>query len=201
MGPGLIIAVVFLLLIIVSIGYFVSVYNKLVILRERHKNAFSQIEIQLKRRYDLIPNLVETVKGYMTHEKETLTAVIEARNTALGGLKAAAAGPGDPAAMQKLASAEASLTGALGRLSVVVERYPELKANENMAQLTEELTSTENKVSFARQAFNDAVTTYNTYKKQFPPVIIAGMSGHAQDGALLEFEDSKLIQAAPKVSF
>lgn len=201
MGPGLIIAVVFLLFILVGIGYFVSVYNKLVTLRERHKNAFAQIEIQLKRRYDLIPNLVETVKGYMAHEKETLTAVIEARNTALGGLKAAAAGPGDPTAMQKLASAEANLTGALGRLSVVVERYPELKANENMAQLTEELTSTENKVSFARQAFNDAVTAYNTYKKQFPPVIVAGMSGHAQDAALLEFEDSKLIQAAPKVSF
>jgi LemA protein len=201
MGAGLIIAIVFLLFIIIGVGYFVSVYNKLVTMRERHKNAFSQIEIQLKRRYDLIPNLVETVKGYMTHEKETLTAVIEARNTALGGLKAAAAGPGDPTAMKNLASAEAGLSGALGRLNMVIERYPELKANENMAQLTEELTSTENKVSFARQAFNDAVTAYNTYKKQFPPVIIAGMSGHGQDGALLEFEDSKLIQAAPKVSF
>lgn len=201
MGAGLIIAIVFLLVLILCIGYFVSVYNKLVTMRERHKNAFSQIEIQLKRRYDLIPNLVETVKGYMTHEKETLTAVIEARNTALGGLKAAAAGPGDPAAMQKLASAEAGLSGALGRLNMVIERYPELKANENMAQLTEELTSTENKVSFARQAFNDAVTAYNTYKKQFPPIIVAGMSGHAQDAALLEFEDSKQIQAAPKVSF
>src|SRR5690606_26880682 len=174
-----------------GIGYFIGVFNKLVTYRERHKNAFSQIEVQLKRRYDLIPNLVETVRGYMDHEKETLTAVIEARNTALGGLKAAAAGPGDPAAMQKLASAEASLSGALGRLNMVIERYPDLKANENMAQLTEELTSTENKVSFARQAFNDAVTSYNTYKKQFPPVIVAGMSGHAQDASLLEFEDSK----------
>lgn len=201
MGAGLVFAIVLLVLIILSIGYFVGVYNKLVTMRERHKNAFSQIEIQLKRRYDLIPNLVETVKGYMTHEKETLTAVIEARNTALGGLKAAAAGPGDPAAMQRLASAEAGLSGALGRLNMVIERYPELKANENMAQLTEELTSTENKVTFARQAFNDAVTAYNTYKKQFPPVIVAGMSGHAEDAALLEFEDSKLIQAAPKVSF
>lgn len=201
MGAGLIIAIVLLVFIILGIGYFVGVYNKLVVMRERHRNAFSQIEIQLKRRYDLIPNLVETVKGYMTHEKETLTAVIEARNTALGGLKAAAAGPGDPGAMQRLASAEAGLSGALGRLNMVIERYPELKANENMAQLTEELTSTENKVSFARQAFNDAVTAYNTYKKQFPPIIVAGMSGHAQDAALLEFEDSKLIQAAPKVAF
>ncbi len=201
MGAGLIIAIVFLVFVIICIGYFVGVYNKLVTMRERHKNAFSQIEVQLKRRYDLIPNLVETVKGYMDHEKETLTAVIEARNTALGGLKAAAAGPGDPAAMQKLASAEAGLSGALGRLNMVIERYPDLKANENMAQLTEELTSTENKVSFARQAFNDAVTAYNTYKKQFPPVIVAGMSGHAQDASLLEFEDSKAIQAAPKVSF
>lgn len=201
MGAGLIIAIVLLVFIIVCVGYFVGVYNKLVTMSERHKNAFSQIEVQLKRRYDLIPNLVETVRGYMDHEKETLTAVIEARNTALGGLKAAAAGPGDPAAMQKLASAEAGLAGALGRLNVVIERYPDLKANENMAQLTEELTSTENKVSFARQAFNDAVTAYNTYKKQFPPVIVAGMSGHAQDASLLEFEDSKAIQAAPKVSF
>lgn len=201
MGAGFIMAGIVLLGIILSIGYSISVYNKLVTLRERHKNGFSQIEIQLKRRYDLIPNLVETVKGYMAHEKETLTAVIEARNIALGGLKAAAAGPGDPAAMQKLASAEAGLAGALGRLNVVVEKYPDLKANENMMQLTEELTSTENKVSFARQAFNDAVTTYNTFKKQFPAVMIAGMSGHGADASLLEFEDSAQIKVAPKVSF
>jgi LemA protein len=201
MGAGVIFAIIILVGIILGVGYFIGVYNKLVTMAERHKNAFSQIEIQLKRRYDLIPNLVETAKGYMEHEKETLTAVIEARNVALGGLKAAAAGPGEPGAMKNLASAEAGLAGALGRLNMVIEQYPDLKANENIAQLTEELTSTENKVSFARQAFNDAVTTYNTYKKQFPPVIVAGMVGHGQDASLLEFEDSKEIQAAPKVSF
>ncbi len=201
MGVGVILAVVILVGIIIFVGYFISVYNKLVTLRERHKNGFSQIEIQLKRRYDLIPNLVETAKGYMAHEKETLTAVIEARNLALGGLKAAAAGPGDPAAMKQLASAESGLAGALGRLNMVIEQYPDLKANQNMMQLTEELTTTENKISFARQAFNDAVTSYNTYKLQFPPVIVAGMSGHAQNAALLEFEDSKEIKVAPKVSF
>jgi len=201
MGVGLIFAIAILLLIVLAVGYAIGVYNKLVALRERHRNAFSQIEVQLKRRYDLIPNLVETAKGYLTHEKETLTAVIEARNVALGGLKAAAAGPGDPGAMQKLASAEAGLAGALSRLNMVVEQYPDLKANQTMSQLSEELTSTENKVSFARQAFNDAVTSYNDYKKQFPPVVIAGMSGHAQDASLLEFEDSAQIQVAPKVSF
>ncbi len=201
MGPGVIIASIILLGGVLTIGYFIGVFNKLITLRERHKNAFSQIEVQLKRRYDLIPNLVEIAKGYMSHEKETLTAVIEARNTALGGLRAAAAGPGEPAAMKQLASAEAGLSGALGRLSMVIEKYPDLKANEQMSQLTEELTSTENKVTFARQAFNDAVTTYNTYKQQFPPVIVAGVSGHAQHASLLEFEDSKEIQAAPQVSF
>lgn len=201
MGVGLIFAIAVLLFIVLAVGYAIGVYNKLVTLRERHRNAFSQIEVQLKRRYDLIPNLVETAKGYLTHEKETLTAVIEARNVALGGLKAAAAGPGDPGAMQKLASAEAGLAGALSRLNMVVEQYPDLKANQTMSQLSEELTSTENKVSFARQAFNDAVTAYNVYKKQFPPVVIAGMSGHAQDASLLEFADSAQIQVAPKVTF
>ncbi len=201
MTIGVILAVVVLVGIIASIGYFISVYNKLVTLRERHKNAFSQIEVQLTRRYDLIPNLVEAVKGYMTHEKETLTAVIEARNVAMGGLKAAAAVPGEPAAMKQLASAEAGLSGALGRLNMVIEQYPDLKANTQMSNLTEELTSTENKVSFARQAFNDAVTSYNTYKQTFPPVIVAGMSGHSQHAALLEFENSAEIKHAPKVSF
>lgn len=201
MTIGVIIAIVVLVGIIASIGYFISVYNKLVTLRERHKNAFSQIEVQLTRRYDLIPNLVEAVKGYMTHEKETLTAVIEARNVALGGLKAAAALPGDPGAMKQLASAEAGLSGALGRLSMVIEQYPDLKANTQMSNLTEELTSTENKVSFARQAFNDAVTSYNTYKQTFPPIMVANMSGHSQHAALLEFENSAEIKKAPKVSF
>jgi LemA protein len=200
MSAGLIIAIVVLVGFVVFIGYFISIYNKLTTYSERHKNAFSQIDVQLQRRYDLIPNLVETAKGYLKHEQETLTAVIEARNIALGGLKAAAAAPGDPQAMQKLASAEAGLAGALGRLNMVVEQYPDLKANETMAGLSEELTSTENKVSFARQAFNDAVTQYNTYKKTFPPIVVAGTTGHGNDAALLEFE-SKEIQKAPKVSF
>lgn len=197
----IIVAIGLIIGIVVFAAYGVGVYNKLVTLRERHKNAFSQIEVQLKRRYDLIPNLVEAVKGYMKHEQETLTAVIEARNVALGGLKAAAAGPGDPSAMKQLASAEAGLSGALSRLNMVIEQYPDLKANEQMTSLTEELTSTENKVAFARQAFNDAVTSYNTYKLTFPPVVIAGMCGHGENAALLEFEDSKQIQNAPKVSF
>lgn len=201
MTIGVILAIVVLIGIIACIGYFISVYNKLVTLRERHKNAFSQIEVQLTRRYDLIPNLVEAVKGYMAHEKETLTAVIEARNVALGGLKAAAAQPGEPGAMKQLASAEAGLTGALGRLNMVIEQYPDLKANTQMSGLTEELTSTENKVSFARQAFNDAVTAYNTYKQTFPPIMVANMSGHSQHAALLEFENAAQIKVAPKISF
>ncbi len=200
MTTGIIFAVVFLVLIVGFIGYFISVYNQLTTLRERHKNAFSQIEVQLKRRYDLIPNLVETVKGYLKHEQETLTAVIEARNTAALGLNAAAAQPGGQASMKQLAAAESGLAGALSRLNMVVERYPELKADKQTSALFEELTSTENKVAFARQSFNDSITSYNTYKKRFPPVVIASMTGHAEDGALLEF-DSKAIAEAPKVSF
>ncbi len=181
--------------------YFVGIYNKLVELRERSKNAFSQIEVQLKRRYDLIPNLVETVKGYMSHERETLEAVIQARNQAVTGLQQASGDQTDAAAMQQLATSDAGLTGALGKLFALTESYPDLKANENMAQLTEELTSTENKVAFARQGYNDSVTQYNTYKKTFPPVLVAGLMGHGNDAELLVFEDSKEIQAAPKVSF
>jgi len=177
-----------------------GIYNKLVALKNRYKNAFAQIEVQLKRRYDLIPNLVETVKGYMAHERGTLDAVIQARNQALTGLQRAASNPGDPNAIQNLASAEGVLGGAMGRLLALAEAYPDLKASENMKQLTEELTSTENKVSFARQAFNDAVTHYNTYRQSFPAVIFAGMFGHAQDASLLEF-DSAAIAEAPKVSF
>ena len=181
--------------------WVVGIYNRLVTLKNRFQNAFAQIEVQLKRRYDLIPNLVETAKGYMAHERETLEAVISARNAAMAGLKAAAAAPGGADAMKQLAGAEGALSGALGRLSVVVERYPDLKANQNMMQLSEELTSTENKVAFSRQAFNDTVTAYNTYKQTFPPVFFAGMLGHGQDASLLEFEDSEKIQEAPKVSF
>jgi LemA protein len=177
-----------------------GIYNKLIAFKNRYQNAFAQIEVQLKRRYDLIPNLVETVKGYMAHERETLEAVIQARNQAVSGLKKAAGDPGDPNAIKNLASAEGVLSGALGRLMVLSESYPDLKASENMKQLTEELTSTENKVSFSRQAFNDAVTAYNTYRQSFPTVIFAGMFGHTLDASLLEF-DSAAIAEAPKVSF
>jgi LemA protein len=187
-------------ILLAVIVWFVGVFNKLVALKNRFLNAFAQIEVQLKRRYDLIPNLVETVKGYMAHERETLEAVVEARNQAASGLQAAADNPGDPEAIAKLASAEGVLGGAMGRLLALAEAYPDLKASENMKQLTEELTSTENKVSFARQAFNDAVTLYNTYKQSFPAVAFAGMFGHAQDASLLEF-DSQAIAEAPKVSF
>src|SRR5688500_3355699 len=180
--------------------YGVGVYNSLVRLRNRLENAFSQIEVQLKRRYDLIPNLVETVKGYMQHERGTLEAVILARNKAVGGLERAASNPGDPAAMQALAAAEQGLSGALGRLFALAEAYPDLKANQNMAQLSEEITSTENKVAFARQAYNDAVTEYNTYRQTFPPVIFAGMLGHGQNAELLDFDDAQIAEA-PKVSF
>jgi LemA protein len=195
--PALIgIAVSGLLLVMYGVG----IYNKLVALRNRFENGFAQIEVQLKRRYDLIPNLVETVKGYMKHEKETLEAVINARNQAVGGLKQASANPGDPAAMQALVGAEQVLTGTLGKLFALSEAYPDLKANQNMAQLTEELTSTENKVAFARQGYNDSVTSYNTYRQQFPPVLFANMLGFNEDAELLEF-DSEAIAEAPKVQF
>ncbi|MEO1497514.1 MAG: LemA family protein [Planctomycetota bacterium] len=180
--------------------YGVGIYNRLVTLKNRFQNAFSQIEVQLQRRYDLIPNLVETVKGYMDHERETLEAVITARNQAVGALKAAAAAPGDAAAMANLGQAEQGLGAVLGRLFAVSEAYPDLKANQNMAQLTEELTSTENKVAFARQAYNDQVTEYNTYKQTFPPIFFAGLLGHGADAELLDFDDA-LINEAPKVSF
>jgi len=197
MSSGLIILIVVVVLLI----YVIGIYNKLVNLRNRFKNGFAQIEVQLKRRYDLIPNLVETAKGYMKHERETLEAVVAARNTALAGLKAAAENPGNASAIKELASAENSLGSALSKMSVVVESYPDLKANQNMMQLSEELTSTENKVAFARQAYNDFVTAYNNYRQSFPPIFFANFFGHSQDAALLEFEDSKAIQAAPKVSF
>jgi LemA protein len=179
----------------------VGIYNRLVTLKNRYENAFSQIEVQLKRRYDLIPNLVETAKAYLSHERETLEAVIAARNQAVNGLAAAAAAPGSPRAMTDLSQAEGMLSGALGRLNVVVEAYPDLKANQNMMQVSEELTSTENRISFARQAFNDSVTAYNTYRQTFPPVLFAGMFGHPSNASLLEFEDSAAIQQAPRVAF
>ncbi len=193
---------IILLVIIAALAFWaISIYNKLVALKNRYENGFAQIEVQLKRRYDLIPNLVEIAKGYMSHERETLEAVISARNQAMAGLQAAAADPGNAAAIKELASAEGMLGGALGRLNVVMEAYPDLKANQNMMQLSEELTTTENKVSFARQAYNDQVTEYNTYRQSFPPVVFAAMFGHPTDAELLEFEDSAEIQAAPQVSF
>lgn len=182
------------------VAVVVGIFNQLVALQNRFKNAFAQIEVQLKRRYDLIPNLVETAKGYMAHERETLDAVIRARNQASAGLERAAGDPTDAAAVQGLSRAEGALSGAMGRLFAVMEAYPDLKANANMMQLSEELTSTENKVAFSRQAFNDSATSYNIYKQSFPAVIFAGMFGHTQDAALLDF-DSDAIAEAPKVSF
>lgn len=192
--------IIFLVIVVGAVFYVVSIYNSLVTLKNRHQNAFSQIEVQLKRRYDLIPNLVETAKGYMAHEKETLEAVIQARNEASALLKGVASTL-TPDAIQQLSGAENALQSALGRMNIVMEDYPDLKANENMMQLSEELTTTENRVAFSRQAFNDAVTAYNTYRQSFPPVFFAGMFGHPTDASLLEFDDSAQIQAAPKLTF
>lgn len=186
--------------VIVLLAMFIAgIYNGLVTLRNRYKNAYSQIDVQLKRRYDLIPNLVESVKGYMAHEKGTLKEVIEARNRAMSAGQQASANPGDPNAMQKLNQAEGQLGGALGRMFALSEAYPDLKANTNMLQLQEELTSTENKVSFARQAFNDAVTAYNTKREVFPNVIFAGMFGFFP--AELFQVESEAVKEAPKIKF
>jgi LemA protein len=188
-----------LLLIIGLVLVFVSTYNRLVMARNAFKNAFAQIDVQLTRRYDLIPNLVEIAKGYIKHERETLEAVTQARNSALAGLKAAASNPGNAAAVQQLSGAEAQLSGALGRLFAVAEAYPDLKANQNMMQLSEELTSTENKVAFARQAYNDAVMTYNNLREMFPSSLIAGMFAF-QPAQPLEAAKPE-AREAPKVSF
>jgi len=194
-------SIVFWLVLLGLVAYVISIYNSLVTLKNRFLNAFSQIEVQLKRRYDLIPNLVETARAYLTHERETLEAVTTARNDAAAVLQAMGNGNVGGAEINKLASAEKTLQGALGKLNVTMEAYPDLKASENMQQLSEELTTTENRIAFARQGYNDAVMTYNTYRQSFPPVFFAARFGHPKDAALLEFEDSAQIQVAPKVSF
>ena len=186
--------------LVALVGIFViGVYNGLVQLRNIFKNAFSQIDVQLKRRHDLIPNLVETAKAYMAHESGTLEAVIAARNGAESARQAAAAKPGDAASLQKLGAAEAGLGGVLGRLFAVSEAYPDLKANQNMMQLTEELTTTENKVAFSRQAYNDSVLAYNNKREVFPNIFFAGIFGFAE-GALFEIE-SPAEREAPEVKF
>ena len=192
-----------LLIVLAVIAAFaflaIGIYNSLVTARNGYKNAFAQIDVQLTRRYDLIPNLVETAKGYMKHERETLEAVIQARNSAMSGLTAAKANPGDAAAMQQLAGAENTLTQTLGRLFALSEAYPDLKANQNMMQLSEELTSTENKVAFARQAYNDAVMGYNNRREVFPNSVVANMFNF-QPAQLLEIEAPEKREAV-KVSF
>ncbi len=192
-------ALVVLVVIVALIAWAVGIYNRLVTARNGFKNAFAQIDVQLTRRYDLIPNLVETAKGYLKHERDTLEAVISARNSAVAGLKTAAADPGNAAAVSQLAGAEAGLSGALGRLFALAEAYPDLKANTNMMQLSEELTSTENRVAFSRQAFNDAVMGYNNAREIFPNSLLAG---------IFNFDEAKMLEAPtaekrepPKVSF
>jgi len=193
--------IVFWLILLGLVIYVITIYNTLVTLKNRYLNSFSQIEVQLKRRYDLIPNLVETAKAYMAHERGTLEAVINARNDAAAILKSMGNGNVGSVELGQLASAEGALRGALGKLNVTMEAYPDLKANENMMQVSEELTTTENRVAFARQGFNDAVMSYNTYRQTFPPAFFAAKFGHPTNATLLTFEDSAQIQAAPKVSF
>jgi len=194
----LLLVIVVVPLLIVAV-FLIATYNRLVSLRNRFKNAFAQIDVQLKRRYDLIPNLVETAKGYLKHERETLERVVTARNAAYTASQRAAANPGDAGAMKELNAAESSLGGVLGRLFAVAEAYPDLKANQNMLALQEELTSTENKVAFARQAFNDAVMLYNTARETFPTNLVAGMFQF--QGAELFVLDRPEEREAPKVSF
>src|SRR5690242_17801937 len=199
MGPALITLLVILGIGLLLVFWLIAVYNGLVVSRNRFKNAFAQIDVQLKRRYDLIPNLVEAVKGYMAHERETLEAVIKARNSAFAAAQKVAADPGNAGAVKELNQAESQLGGVLGRLFALSEAYPDLKANQNMLALQEELTSTENKISFSRQAFNDAVMTYNTQREQFPAVLVAGPFGFGP-AQLFEIESPK-EREAPRVAF
>jgi len=195
LGGWIVLAIVVALVI-----WMIAMYNQLVALRNRFKNAFAQIDVQLKRRYDLIPNLVEAAKGYIQHERQTLEAVIQARSAAVSAESRAAAAPGDPEAMRALSQAEGVLGGALGRLLAVFEAYPDLKANQNIMQVQEELVSTENKVAFSRQAYNDSVMEYNTYRESFPQVVIAAPMGF-RAAELLESTESAEERKAPKVSF
>ena len=199
MGTGALALLVILGIIVFVIFFLVAIYNKLIQLKNRFKNAFAQIDVQLKRRYDLIPNLVETAKGYLKHEREVLEAVIKARNQASSAMQKASADPGNSEAIQGLIGAESALSGTLGRLFALVEAYPDLKANQNMMQLSEELTATENKVSFARQAFNDAVMAYNTAREVFPNNIIANMFAF-KEAQLFEIK-IEAEREAPRVSF
>lgn len=198
---GIIIALLVVVgLVIALVAWVVGLYNGLVVLKNRFKNAFAQIDVQLRRRYDLIPNLVETAKGYLAHERETLTAVIEARNQAAGAAKALAAAPGDPTAVKAFSAAESGLAGVLSRLLAIVERYPDLKADGQMARVMEELTSAENRIAFARQSYNDSVTEYNTKRELFPTSIIAGIFNFAP-AALLESTESAAQRETPQVKF
>jgi LemA protein len=202
MAVGIIAVIILVVIVVVAlavVGFVIGVFNKLVTMRNRYKNAYAQIDVQLKRRYDLIPNLVETAKGYMKHESTTLEEVTKARNIAYAASQAAAANPGDAGAIKNLASAETGLAGTLSRLMVVSEAYPDLKANQNMMQLTEELTSTENKISFARQAYNDSVMAFNTEREVFPSNIVAGTFNFGP--AELFVVDKPEQKDAPKVSF
>lgn len=191
---------VFIAFVVLVIIWLIAIFNSLVALRNRFKNAFAQIDVQLKRRYDLIPNLIETAKGYMKHERETLEAVIKARNAAVSAVEAAGANPGNPAAMQQLGQADGALTGMLGRMFALFEAYPDIKANQNMLALQEELTSTENKVAFARQGYNDSIMEYNIKRESFPNNIFAGMFGFGQ-AEQLQATESAEERKAPKVSF
>ena len=201
MSSGLVAILVVVALVIILVIMVISIYNTLVTLKGRFENAFAQIAVQLKRRHDLIPNIVESSKAYMKHESETLRKVIEARNTAAASLQGASANPGDASCINSLNLAEKNLGAAFQGLRVQLEAYPELKANTMMLQLNEELVSTENRVSFARQAFNDAVTAYNIQRKVFPTSLLAATFGHPTDAVLLAFDDAQAIQNAPQISF
>ena len=194
-------AIITLIILTLFLFYIISIFNRLITLKNRYKNAFSQIEIQLKRRYDLIPNLIECVKGYLNHEKTTLENITKARNGATNALNNASLNPGELKVMKDLSKAEAILNDNLQKFNIAVEAYPDLKSSQNMMQLSSELTNTENKISFARQAYNDDVMIYNTFKQTFPSNIFAKIFGHGNDASFLEFEDSKNIQNPSKISF